>query len=521
MVTHLFGRAGLRFRMAASYVAVSAAAVIVVEVVLLALVAPLLRDASQTVDEANGRAQEANAAALSSKAHAAALEGADMLDEFAAKIVHSGRAVTDRDILAKLAQAPFAQVASDLGDLGGGGEGDAPRGGTALTAPDGRVVAVGGVTDVQIGSRLTPGTTGDIVWSGTAVTAVDPASPEKRRPVGLYLVGLDAKASGLTTADKPGDDSTGKVGEAGKDGKDGSARVGADRRTGGMLVPGIVVLGLLVPVGLVFGLLSTRPLIRRIRRLAEGTATMAAGDLRSRIPVTGHDEVSRLEQGFNAMAERLEAAVQLERDAAGSDARRAERTRIARELHDSVSQHLFSLNLLAGGMRRALPAGSELHHQAESMERTVERTMREMRAMLLELRPVGLEDAGLVAALEELSAAYEARLGIRVTAHVAELSAPAAVEHAVLRVVQEALRNAARHGAPDTVELTVSEVAGHVLVAIRDNGRGFEPARAAERHGMGLELMRERVTELGGTLDIASAPSRGTTVEARIPAGAA
>jgi len=142
-------------------------------------------------------------------------------------------------------------------------------------------------------------------------------------------------------------------------------------------------------------------------------------------------------------------------------------------------------------------------------------------AMLLELRPVSLEDAGLVAALTELCRAYEARLGIRVSADVGQLRAEPAVEHAVLRVTQEALSNAARHGQADRIELSVEEVAGHVVVAIRDHGCGFEPAQAAGRHGLGLALMRERVAELGGTLDVASAPERGTTVRAEIPVGAA
>ncbi|MFA1537804.1 sensor histidine kinase [Actinomadura monticuli] len=199
---------------------------------------------------------------------------------------------------------------------------------------------------------------------------------------------------------------------------------------------------------------------------------------------------------------------------------RVERTRIARELHDSVSQDLFSLSLLAGGMRRALPADSALLRQAEAMERTVDHTMREMRAMLLELRPVALEDAGLVAALQELCRAYEARLGIQISADVGDLQVEPAVELAVLRVAQEALGNAARHGGAQDIELSVAEVEGHVVMAISDRGRGFDPVRAGARHGMGLALMRERVTELGGTFDLASAPGSGTTVRVRIPGGA-
>jgi signal transduction histidine kinase len=192
---------------------------------------------------------------------------------------------------------------------------------------------------------------------------------------------------------------------------------------------------------------------------------------------------------------------------------------MARDLHDSVSQHLFSMNLLAGGLRRALPAGSDLRRQAESMEQTVDKTMREMRAMLLELRPVTVEDAGLTAALQELCRAYEVRLDIEFELEVEDLTLSPAIEHAVLRVVQEALANAARHGHPDLIVLQVHRVQDQVVVTIRDDGVGFDPARAGERHGMGLDLMRERVTELGGTIDVVSSPRHGATVTASIPMG--
>jgi signal transduction histidine kinase len=147
--------------------------------------------------------------------------------------------------------------------------------------------------------------------------------------------------------------------------------------------------------------------------------------------------------------------------------------------------------------------------------------MLEMRAMMLELRPVALEDAGLAAAVDELCRTYEARLGIRICRDLGSLQLRPPVEHAVLRVVQEALGNAARHGHPDTIELSVTNGDGRVTVMVRDDGVGFDPERASERRGMGLELMRERVGELGGELEVVSAPARGTTVQVLIPDGAA
>ena len=289
-----------------------------------------------------------------------------------------------------------------------------------------------------------------------------------------------------------------------------------------LLLPGLVVLALLVPVGVLFGLLSTGRLIRRVERLADGTARMAGGDLASRVPVSGDDEIGRLEQGFNAMAAAAGGAP-CRWSATPPALRRgvAERTRIARELHDSVSQHLFSLNLLAGGLRRALPPGSELRRQTG-----VDGAHR---------GPHDARDAGDAAGAAAGRAggrrarggAGGAVPGLR-GAVSASASRPTVDDAAWTRRSSTPCcawcrrRSPTRPGTarPTSIELSVAEVQGHVVVAISDEGRGFDPARAGERHGMGLELMRERVGELGGTVDVASAPARGTTVRVRIPAGA-
>jgi signal transduction histidine kinase len=278
-----------------------------------------------------------------------------------------------------------------------------------------------------------------------------------------------------------------------------------------------LALVVLVPVCVAFGLLSTRKLIRRIQRLAAGAATMAGGDLTSRVPVSAGDEIGRLEEGFNVMAERLVAAGRAERELAGAQARRLERTRIARELHDSVSQDLFSLSLVARSLRRTLPEGSRFREQAESMEKTVEHTMREMRAMLLQLRPVALEEAGLVVTLRDLCEAFQARLGVTVETDLQAVRLGPGAEHAVLRIVQEALSNATRHGGAQRIELRLSQQGEDIEIVVRDYGRGFDMERNQNRHGMGLEMMRERVIEVGGVIEVVSALDSGTTVRVRVP----
>ncbi|WP_345469304.1 HAMP domain-containing sensor histidine kinase [Actinoallomurus oryzae] len=489
----MFSRSGLRFRMAVSYVALSTVVVVAVEAVLLAIFVPRLRSADQKVKFVVG--QSATDAVM----QRAETEGAKL--SAAAERLAGRSRLGDQKLLVMVARQRFASSRADV------------AGETELVAtPRGEVV--GGSTSPRPGSTLPVSIAGATSRSGTTK---DPHRPVDWAiaPITAYRAGgsqhVGAQVIGVVYLQRP------LSGTVVKSGRDPVAAIDTTfGGAGGVLLPGLIILGLLVPMGALFGLLSTGRLIQRVRRLVAGITSMADGDLSARIPVSGGDEVGRLEDGFNRMAERLTAAVRAERAAA----RQAERTRIARELHDSVSQDLFSVNLLAGGLREAITDG-ELRSQAESLERTVGRTMREMRAMLLELRPIDLEDAGLALALDQLCRAYEARLGVRITTDVGLVQLRPEAEHAVLRLVQEALGNATRHGDAETIELSLTGDGGRVEVVVRDDGRGFDPARAGERHGMGLGLMRDRVTELGGTFQVVSAPGQGTVVRARIPEVAA
>ena len=138
-----------------------------------------------------------------------------------------------------------------------------------------------------------------------------------------------------------------------------------------------------------------------------------------------------------------------------------------------------------------------------------------MQALLIELRPAGLAGAGLASALREICAAYRDRLGVTVDASLDDVIVPAAVEHALLRITQEACANAVRHGNARRLAVSMTRLDGHVELAVRDAGTGFDPA--VSRAGSGLAHIRDRVAELGGTVDIASAPGRGAAVIVWVP----
>ena len=266
-----------------------------------------------------------------------------------------------------------------------------------------------------------------------------------------------------------------------------------------------------VPVGVLFGLLASRRLIRRVRRLERATVAVADGDYTVTLPVSGRDEVGRLEANFTTMTRQLGSALAAERQRASGDARAAERARIAREIHDAISQHLFGLRMIAAGMRRADPG----NQQAQAIERISEEALRDMQTLLGELRPASLDGAGLAPALQEICAGYHHRLGVTVDASLDDVTVPPPVEHALLRITQEACANAVRHGNARRLAVSMTHQDGHVELAVRDTGTGFDPAAA--HVGSGLIHIRDRVAELGGTVDIDSAPGRGAALTVRVP----
>jgi signal transduction histidine kinase len=260
-----------------------------------------------------------------------------------------------------------------------------------------------------------------------------------------------------------------------------------------------------------FGLLASRSLVRRVRRLERATVAVADGDYTVTLPVSGRDEVGRLEANFTTMTRQLGSALAAERQRATGDARTAERARIAREVHDAISQHLFGLRMIAAGMRRADPG----NQQARVIERISEEALRDMQALLIELRPASLDGGGLTPALQEICTAYHDRLGVTVDASLDDVTVPAPVEHALLRITQEACTNAVRHGHARRLAVSMTRRGGHVELAVRDTGTGFDPAAA--HAGSGLAHIRDRVAELGGTINIDSAPGRGAALTIRVP----
>jgi signal transduction histidine kinase len=195
-----------------------------------------------------------------------------------------------------------------------------------------------------------------------------------------------------------------------------------------------------------------------------------------------------------------------------------ERQRLARELHDSVSQALFGIALNASTADELFEAQpGEVRGLLKDVLGLAEAALAELQALIFELRPESLEREGLVGALEKQTAAVQARYGLQVHLQAgAEPDLPRPAKEALYRVAQEALHNTAKHARARQVFVVLEVGASDVRLLVSDDGRGFDPHREFPGH-LGLQSMRERATAVGGTLEIESAPGAGTRLRARIP----
>ncbi|NOU92728.1 GAF domain-containing protein [Paenibacillus sp. LMG 31456] len=197
-------------------------------------------------------------------------------------------------------------------------------------------------------------------------------------------------------------------------------------------------------------------------------------------------------------------------------ARLEERNRLARDLHDSVCQILFSLSMTAKGVESLLNHDSNaVLSSIRDMQSLSQHALKEMRGLIMQLRPAGLE-TGLITALK----AYGEKLNMRINTQITGvLDLPRAVEEALWRIGQEALNNVCKHAGTHQAEIALQLTAREVVLSITDNGLGISKKRRKQSTStsLGLSTMQERAEALGGQLTITSVYRNGTTIKAVIP----
>ena len=206
--------------------------------------------------------------------------------------------------------------------------------------------------------------------------------------------------------------------------------------------------------------------------------------------------------------------------AAAHSVREQEKSRMARELHDELAQSLTFLKLDLAGVRRELPsAQAHLAAKLDTCATALDDMVAATRRIAADLRPLMLDDLGLVPAAEWLVQNFMRRHGIECEFSVdppeLELQEPHAT--AFFRILQESLVNVARHANASLVHVTLDGSDGEVVLRVRDNGRGFDAGGPRERGSLGLIGLRERASLLGGEIIIESAPGQGTVIEVRVP----
>ncbi|MEJ2735113.1 MAG: histidine kinase, partial [Anaerolineae bacterium] len=226
------------------------------------------------------------------------------------------------------------------------------------------------------------------------------------------------------------------------------------------------------------------------------------------------ERTAALQREIDQRIQAEEALRQREREKAVAE----ERNRLARELHDSVTQALYGVSLYSEAASGHLALGhtDRVSEHLRELQDTAQEALAEMRLLVFELRPPILEQEGLVAALQARLQAVEGRAGLKTEFKTnLEGRLPLNVEEGLYRIALEALNNALKHAQAQNIKVHLHQEQppkGAVALKVADDGIGFDLATARERGGMGLSAMEERAVELGARLTVGSAPGSGTRI---------
>lgn len=291
---------------------------------------------------------------------------------------------------------------------------------------------------------------------------------------------------------------------------------------------GLSAVGALVVGGIAFGFYRSYPIRNRVELLRDAMLMLEKGNPVPPLPYMGKDEIGRLSEQLARISYKWEEQVaSLQRLSTNNTELAAkarmsavveERQRLARELHDAVSQQLFAISMTATAVGRTLDHDfDKAKRQVKLIEEMAAVAQSEMRALLLHLRPVHLEGKKLSEAIPELVEEMRAKVLMEISLDMEEdLQLSKGIENHLFRMVQEAMSNTLRHAKATKMDISLQKRGEAVRLAIRDNGVGFD-VLAKKHTSYGLVSMEERVNELGGSMNVASAPGKGTRIEIRVP----
>ncbi|OGP62388.1 MAG: hypothetical protein A2170_01325 [Deltaproteobacteria bacterium RBG_13_53_10] len=277
---------------------------------------------------------------------------------------------------------------------------------------------------------------------------------------------------------------------------------------------------------LAIGIALDQLVIKKIQYFVEAASFFGRGDFQRTIRIKSDDEIKTLADSFNQMAKRLMENMRLERKYLSQiiEAQENERKRISRELHDEIGQALtaikFDLDIMDRDLPATFPILRERLGEAKSLSN---QTLAAMRQLSMDLRPTMLDDVGLIPTLRWYIQNFSNRLDItsNFQAIGLEEKLPPQIETAFYRIIQEALNNVSKHAEATRVEISLERRDSIISASVTDNGKGFDldnvlRPESLER-GFGIMGMQERVSHLGGKIDIQSKPDFGTYIYIEVP----
>ncbi|WP_152400172.1 sensor histidine kinase [Paenibacillus cellulositrophicus] len=287
---------------------------------------------------------------------------------------------------------------------------------------------------------------------------------------------------------------------------------------------------ILVPIGLgaIFGFYQSYRVKMKLERLRETLLSWEKGNVARSVPELGGDEVGRLGEQLGRISKKWEEQVNSLQRLSTNNAQLAEqarisaiieeRQRLARELHDAVSQQLFAISMTATAVGRTLEKDfDKAQRQVALIEEMAAVAQSEMRALLLHLRPVYLEGKPLEQGLGELIKELKVKVPMEIVFEMDKgIHLVKGIENHLFRIIQEAMSNTLRHAKADKMEIRIHQKKDMVWVMLRDDGQGFE-LNETKQASYGLSNMQERVNEIGGSIQIITAPGKGTRIEITVP----
>ena len=288
-----------------------------------------------------------------------------------------------------------------------------------------------------------------------------------------------------------------------------------------------------IPPALLLTWLIAGPLARRLRAITRTSQRFANGELDARIGDRHTDEVGMLANQFDDMAGTLTQSIVTLRELAQHNSElarqveataiRAERLRLARDLHDDIAQQLFSLAAQATALAEQLARDpTQGVHRAQAIAALADQTLLDLRALLVDLRPTRVLQRSLPDALHELCQRWQTAQGIPVDCAIALAGGylPSGVADGIYRVAQESLSNVAKHAHAQAVVVSLVEGRRQITLSVTDDGRGFDPTSAIGGGHFGLVSMQERAHALGGRLLIERETTCGMTLRLTVPLNA-